>query len=105
MRCATGAVSPLKGVISVSFAVSEKKHQIMAGPNVTARGLATADEEDLDLALDELERVAEAAFARLSHADRAEDETVETNVGRAVRKAAEKLWGKRPLVDVSVLRI
>jgi hypothetical protein len=24
---------------------------------------------------------------------------------RAVRKAAERLWSKRPLVDVSVLRI
>jgi ribonuclease J len=41
----------------------------------------------------------------LAHAEREEDETVETALVRAVRKAAEKLWSKRPLVDVTVLRI
>jgi hypothetical protein len=30
---------------------------------------------------------------------------VEQVLVRAVRKAAEKLWRKRPLVDVTVLRI
>ena len=48
---------------------------------------------------------AEAAFNKLNHADRGDDETIEAALVRAVRKAAEKLWSKRPLVDVSVLRI
>ncbi len=94
-----------EGVVIVSLAVGEKKHQIVAGPNVSVRGLAMASEEDLDVALDDLERIAEAAFTRLNHHERGEDEAVEASVVRAVRKGAEKLWGKRPLVDVSILRI
>lgn len=93
-----------EGAINVSIAVSAK-HAIVAGPNVSVRGLAMADEEDLDLALDELERTAEAAFTKLSHADRDDDEAIEAALVRALRKAAERLWSKRPLVDVSVLRI
>jgi ribonuclease J len=41
----------------------------------------------------------------LSHADRQEDENIEGALVRAVRKSAEKLWRKRPLVDVTVLRL
>jgi ribonuclease J len=94
-----------EGSISVSFAVNAKTHSIMAGPNVASRGLAMVDDSEFELALEELERIAEAAFSRLSHTDRAEDEAVEGSVSRAVRKGAEKLWGKRPLVDVVILRI
>lgn len=94
-----------EGAINLTLAISEKKGNIVAGPNVSARGLAMADEEDFELALDEVARVAEAAFNKLSAADRGEDEAVEAALMRAVRKAAERLWSKRPLVDVSVLRI
>ncbi|HET9229760.1 MAG TPA: MBL fold metallo-hydrolase RNA specificity domain-containing protein, partial [Vitreimonas sp.] len=93
-----------EGAINISIAVSGKR-AIVAGPNITLRGLAMEDEEDLELAMDELERTAEAAFNKLGHAEREEDETVEAAMVRAVRKAAEKLWSKRPLVDVTVLRI
>lgn len=93
-----------EGAINVSIAINAK-HAIVAGPNVVVRGLAMADDEEMDLALDEIERTAQGAFARLSHADREDDEAAEAAVMRAVRKAAEKLWRKRPLVDVSLLRI
>ncbi|HWA00860.1 MAG TPA: ribonuclease J [Caulobacterales bacterium] len=94
-----------EGVVNVSLVVNDKNHQIVAGPNVSLRGLAAREDSEFDLAMEELERTAEAAFARLNHSERAEDEPVDAAVGRAVRKAVEKLWGKRPLVDVSVLRI
>ncbi len=93
-----------EGAVNVAMAVNGK-NVIISGPNVSARGLSMKDEEEMDLALEELERIAASAFARLSHAEREEDEAVEASVMRAVRKAAEKLWRKRPLVDVSVLRI
>ena len=93
-----------EGAVNVSVAVS-KKCALIAGPHISVRGLAMADEEEFDLALEEIARVAEAAFARLAHADREDDETVEAGLVRAVRKCVDKLWGKRPLVDVSVLRI
>ena len=87
------------------MAVGEKKNNILAGPNITVRGLSMADDEDFEIALEELEEAAAAAFAKLNHNDRGNDEAIETALVRAVRKAAERLWSKRPLVDVSVLRI
>jgi ribonuclease J len=93
-----------EGAVHVSLAVSAK-NVIVAGPNATVRGLSMADEEDFDLASEDLERTAHAAFSKLSHADRDDDEAVEAALVRAVRKAAERLWRKRPLVDVSILRL
>lgn len=93
-----------EGAVNVALAVNAK-NALVAGPNISLRGLTMPDEEDLELALDELERAAEAAFAKLSHADRGDDDAIEGALIRAVRKSAEKLWRKRPLVDVSVLRL
>jgi ribonuclease J len=93
-----------EGAVNVAMAVSAK-NAIVAGPNVSVRGLTMPDDEDFDLALEELEQTAKAAFAKLNHAEREDDEAVEANVVRAVRKAAERLWKKRPLVDVTVLRL
>jgi ribonuclease J len=93
-----------EGAVNVALAVGEKGG-ILAGPNVSVRGLGTEDEEDMELALEELERAASAAFNKLNRGERDDDELVEATIMRAVRKAAEKVWRKRPLVDVSVLRI
>jgi Predicted hydrolase of the metallo-beta-lactamase superfamily len=93
-----------EGAVNIALAINAK-HALVSGPNATVRGLSMGDEEEFDLAVDELEDVAEAAFGRLSHSDREDDELVETTLMRAVRKAADRLWGKRPLVDVTVLRI
>lgn len=93
-----------EGAVHAALALNGK-NAIVAGPSVTVRGLASADEEDFDIALSELERAAEAAFARLSHGDRADDQMIEAALVRALRKAAERVWKKRPLVDVSVLRL
>jgi ribonuclease J len=93
-----------EGAVNVAIAVNGK-NAIVAGPNVTVRGLGMEDEDDFDLALEELEGAAKQAFAKLNHAEREDDEVVEASVVRAVRKAAERLWKKRPLVDVAVLRL
>ena len=89
-----------------SFAVERQKTRLSPGPNVTVRGLAMEDEEELRT------RPGRAGGRRRrphltgsSTAMRDDDEAVEAALVRAVRKAAEKLWRKRPLVDVTVLRI
>lgn len=92
------------GLISVALTVHAKKHSIIAGPEVRLRGLTLEDEDDLDIAIEELEEAAEAAFMRLSHSDRADDEAAEGAIQRTVRRAAEKVWGKRPFVEVLVMR-
>jgi ribonuclease J len=94
-----------EGAIWVAMAVSEKQHRIISGPDVSVHGVSIADESEFDLALEELANIAEAAFTRLNHSDRSDDETAEASVMRAVRKGAERVFGKRPLVQVSLLRV
>ncbi len=94
-----------EGAINISLVVGDKKSTILAGPNVSVRGLSMIDENKLDAAIEALAQAAEAAFDRLGLDQRQEDEAVEASLVRAVRKAADRLWGKRPLVDVSVLRV
>lgn len=93
-----------EGAVNIAFALTAK-NGIAAGPTVSVRGLTMPDDEDFELALEELEDAAKAAFTKLNHAERGDDDAVEACVVRAVRKAAERLWKKRPLVDVSVLRL
>jgi ribonuclease J len=94
-----------EGAISVGLVVHAKKHAIIGGPDVRVHGLSMADERALDLALDELGEAAEIAFGRLNHSDRADDDIAEAAIGRSVRKTAERLWGKRPFVDVVLMRM
>ncbi|MBX3429023.1 MAG: ribonuclease J [Hyphomonadaceae bacterium] len=93
-----------EGAVNIAFALNTK-NAIVAGPTVSVRGLTMPDEGDLDLALEDLEDTAKAAFSKLNHAERDDDDVIEASVVRAVRKTAERLWKKRPLVDVSVLRL
>lgn len=93
-----------EGAINVAIAISAK-NALLAGPTASVRGLTMEDDEDFELALDEIETTAKAIFTKLNHSERGDDEVIETSVVRAVRKAAERLWKKRPLVDVSILRV
>jgi len=93
-----------EGSVHVTLAVNAK-NTIVAGPTISVRGISMPDDEDFELALEGLEDAAKAAFHRLGRPEREDDELLEQALMRAVRKAAEKLWRKRPLVDVSVLRI
>lgn len=93
-----------EGAVNIALALNGK-NAIVAGPNVSVRGLTMPDDDDLEIALEELEDTAKAAFNKLKGGDRGDDDVVEASVMRAVRKAAERLWKKRPLVDVTVLRL
>lgn len=92
-----------EGAVVIAMTVSAKRHAIVSGPDVRVRGLSAADEEDLETLLDDMSRVAEAAFNKLAAADRADAEVAEAAVMKAVRRAAERAWGKRPIVDVIIM--
>ena len=55
--------------------------------------------------LDDLAEAAEQALGRLAPDARELDDTVETAVSRAVKKASQRIWGRRPVVETTVLRI
>ena len=94
-----------EGQIIVTMAVGAKKHSIVSGPEVRVRGLSAADEEDLETALEEIAEAAESAFNKLRAAERADSEAAEEAVMKAVRRAADRAWGKRPVVEVVILEV
>jgi ribonuclease J len=92
------------GVLSVAV-VLDGRGKIASGPQVRALGLPADDDYPMDEVLDDLAEEAEKAFARLSGDDREMDDLVETALSRAVKKAGHRIWGRRPVVETTVLRI
>jgi len=92
------------GVVTVSV-VLDKRGRIVAGPQIRALGLPTDDDYPLDEVLGDLATTAADALNRLSNDDRDMDDTVETALSRAVKKASQRIWGRRPVVETTVLRV
>jgi len=92
------------GVLAVSV-VLDGRGKIASGPQVRALGLPTEDEEHLDEVLDELADEAEGAIKRMKGEERELDDSIETAISRAVKKASQRIWGRRPVVETTVLRI
>lgn len=91
------------GYLHVSIALDEDG-DVIDGPLCTARGLSEADGRLADESLDMLDEAAEQAISRVKSRDMDDDDAVEKAIGRGVRKAAERVFGRRPLIDVTVLR-
>lgn len=92
------------GMIAVSVAL-DGKNRIVSGPQVRVLGLPSDDENALDDILDDLADEAEGAIKRLKGADLELDDSIETAITRAVKKASQRIWGRRPVVETTVLRI
>jgi ribonuclease J len=92
------------GMIAVSV-VLDGRNRIVTGPAVRALGLPTDEDYPLDEALDDLSEAAAEALKRLGGDDRDIDATVETALSRAVKKASQRIWGRRPVVETTVLRV
>ncbi|MFN3522979.1 MAG: ribonuclease J [Phenylobacterium sp.] len=92
------------GMLTVAVAM-DGRNRIVSGPDVRALGLPTEEGETLDEVLDELADEAEAALKRLSGDQRDDDDAIETALSRAVKKASQRIWGRRPVVETIVLRI
>jgi ribonuclease J len=92
------------GVIAVSVAL-DGRGKIVSGPQVRALGLPTENETHLDDVLDDLADEAEGAIKRLKGDDLETDESIEAAMSRAVKKASQRIWGRRPVVETTVLRI
>jgi ribonuclease J len=90
------------GVIHVSI-VLDGRSKIASGPQVRAIGMPGDEDYPLGEALDELAEVAAAAFKKLDAKD--EDEAVETAISRAIKKASQRIWERRPIVETTVLRL
>ena len=92
------------GILTISVAIDDRGRAV-DGPLVSARGFSEPDGSAADDLLDALDDAAEKAFEKMKLRAREDDDLVEKNVGRAVRKLCERIAGRKPLVDVIVLRV
>jgi ribonuclease J len=91
------------GHLSVSVVIAKGK--IEDGPVVVARGFSEPDGRPADESLESIDEAAEAALDGMKRGDLGDDDKLQKVLTRAVRRAAEVQFGKRPLVDVTVHRI
>ncbi|WP_420849828.1 ribonuclease J [Phenylobacterium kunshanense] len=92
------------GVVAVSV-VLDGRNRIASGPQVRALGLPTDEDYPLNEVLGDLADEAAQAIKRLKGEEAEFDDTVETAISRAVKKASQRIWGRRPVVETTVLRI
>ncbi|HZL01440.1 MAG TPA: ribonuclease J [Caulobacteraceae bacterium] len=92
------------GMLTVSIAL-DGRNRTVSGPEVRALGLPADEDYPLAEVLADLGREAEGAMARLSPEDRDHDNAVESALARTLKKAAFRLWKRRPVVEATVLRV
>ncbi|HEY2660716.1 MAG TPA: ribonuclease J [Caulobacteraceae bacterium] len=92
------------GILMVAIAMDERG-RIASGPQVRAVGLPSDSANPLEDALDELADVVEDAVKRLGAEDRGDDDALEQAINRTLKRASHRLWGRRPIVETTVLRI
>jgi len=92
------------GVLIVSFAM-DRRGKIVSDIDVRGIGLPGDEDSPLGDALDDLAERAEQAVLKLK-GEALEDETViEQAVARALKKASQGIWDRRPIVETIVLRL
>jgi ribonuclease J len=85
--------------------VLDDKGKLVSGPQVRSLGLPGDEEYPLDDALDDLADEAEQAIRKIPGEERAFDEIVEAAICKVVKKAAYRIWERKPVVEAVVLRI
>jgi ribonuclease J len=92
------------GMLAVSI-VLDGRNKIVSGPQVRGIGLTGDEEYTLDDALDDLAEEAETAYKKLQGDARELDDAIESAISRAVKKAAFRIWERKPVVETTVLRL
>ncbi len=91
------------GILFASVSLDDQGN-IVDGPVVVAKGFSEPDGRLADESLETLEEAADIAVSGLKRKNRFDDDAVERAIGRALRKAAETAYGRRPMIEVVVLR-
>jgi ribonuclease J len=92
------------GVLVVTLALNGK-NKLAAPVEIRGIGLTGDEEYPLETALDDLAEQAEDAFGRLKGDERSDDDAVEAAIARTLKKASQRIWDRRPIVETVVLRI
>jgi ribonuclease J len=92
------------GMMFVSFAL-DRKNRLASIVDVRGLGLAFENEDTISDHLEDICKLVETALKKLSYDELEDDATTETVVARVVKKAAQAIWGRRPLVETIILRL
>jgi ribonuclease J len=92
------------GMLTVSMAL-DGRSRLAGGPRVRAVGLPGDEDYSVDEAMEDLAKEAKDAVYALSAGARDDDGAVEAAVSRAIKKAAFRIWKRRPVVEATVLRV
>ena len=92
------------GMLSASLAI-DRRGRIVSGPVVRAMGLPADEDYPLGEAMDDLAEEAGRALGKLSADEREDDTAVESMIARTLKKAAFRIWKRRPVVEATVLRV
>ena len=92
------------GVLTISVAL-DGRNRIVSGPQLKAVGMPGDGDYPLEEALVDLADEARESLQRLSGDDRDDDHLVESALTRATKKAAFRIWKRRPVVEAIVLRL
>jgi ribonuclease J len=92
------------GVLMVAVAV-DGRGRLASDVEVRGVGLPGDDDYPLEEALDDLAKDAERAIKALDAGARDEDGPIEQAVARTLKKSAQRIWDRRPVVETVVVRV
>ena len=92
------------GVLVVSFAM-DKRGKIVSDIDVRGIGLPGDEDRPLGDILDDLAERAEQAVRKLKGEALDDELVVEQAVSRALKKASQQIWDRRPIVETVILRL
>jgi ribonuclease J len=92
------------GMLTVSVAL-DGRSSLVSGPQVRTLGMPGDSDYSASDAADDMADEARHAFHRLSPDECDDDSAVEAAISRAVKKAAFRIWKRRPIVETTVLRV
>lgn len=92
------------GVLMVSLAM-DRRSKLLGEVQVRGIGLPGDADFPLEEVLDELAERAEDALARLKGEAREDDRVVEQAIARALKKASQQIWDRRPIVETAIVRV
>jgi ribonuclease J len=92
------------GVLIVAVTL-DKKNKLAADVEVRGIGLPGDDDYPLSDAFDDLAEDAEDAITKMAAEARSDDRSVQQAVGRSLKKTAQRIWERRPVVETVVVRL
>jgi ribonuclease J len=92
------------GMIFVAFAL-DAKNRLASIVDVRGLGLAFENEDTISDQLEKMCQLVEKAVRGMPTEARDDDEAVEITVARVVKKAAQNIWDRRPIVETIILRL